>query len=322
MEKQINDAQKRAILHDAGPMLVLAGPGSGKTFVITNRIKHLTHELGISGDQILVISFSRASALEMKDRYLQLTGDLSTPVSFGTFHAVFFQILKNEYHLSTSDLLSFKEKRDILRESLQQAMYDCKSDDDLLLGLMEWKDKLEHTEDDPEDALSILLELFGKEKNLGGCLAGEELPVSPKIYETLRDHYEDIVRKRKKLDFDDMLVRCRDLFRARPVVLRKYQAQYRYILIDEFQDINPIQFEVIRMLAKPENNLFVVGDDDQAIYSFRGSSPEIMLHFKEYYPLAKQVILNVNYRCAGNILEVAAALIRENKNRFAKDPEA
>ncbi len=293
--------------------------------MITHRVLHLIRDLGIDGASILVISFSRASALEMKERFLRLSGESQSPVSFGTFHALFFQILKKEYAFHASDLLDQKEKLDFLYEALSAALRKAsvrkESGEDPFSRLWLLKQSLPEKGEQKDELLSDVLRLFGKEKNLSRSATADEIPAPLDIasYRLLKNHYEKIVSIRHKLDFDDMLRRGVDLLKKRPDILLQYQNRYRFILIDEFQDINPVQFEGIRMIAAPENNLFVVGDDDQSIYGFRGSTPDIMLHFKDYYPDAEQILLNRNYRNPADVVELSGRMIGENSGRYEKD---
>ena len=261
-------SQLEAIHHKDGPALILAGPGSGKTAVITERTRQLILEYGVNPSNILVITFTRAAAGEMRERFFRLMGGKQYPVTFGTFHAVFFTILKYAYHFHAGNIIREDVKYQYMREIVTH------------MGL-EYEDENEF--------LSSLLGEIGMVKNAGipldnyysaNCPEG----VFRKIYRT----YDDKLRRNRLLDFDDMLVYTDELFRERKDILAAWQKKYRYILIDEFQDINKIQFDIMKMLALPENNLFVVGDDDQSIYRFRGAKPEIMLHFDKDYPNTKK----------------------------------
>ncbi len=179
-----------------------------------------------------------------------------------------------------------------------------------------------YAQDTDNDLIQRLLAEISKVKNNGICpqeFASETLPQT--AFEYLYDTYKKEMNRRRRIDFDDMVLLCRDLLLARPEVLKLWQERFRYILIDEFQDICPLQYEVVRLLAAPRDNLFIVGDDDQAIYGFRGSKPEIMLNFQKDYPSAKQVLLNVNYRSRRDIVETAGRLISHNKSRFPKAVE-
>ncbi len=295
-------SQLEAIHHKDGPALILAGPGSGKTAVITERTRQLILEYGVNPSNILVITFTRAAAGEMRERFFRLMGGKQYPVTFGTFHAVFFTILKYAYHFHAGNIIREDVKYQYMREIVTH------------MGL-EYEDENEF--------LSSLLGEIGMVKNAGipldnyysaNCPEG----VFRKIYRT----YDDKLRRNRLLDFDDMLVYTDELFRERKDILAAWQKKYRYILIDEFQDINKIQFDIMKMLALPENNLFVVGDDDQSIYRFRGAKPEIMLHFDKDYPNTKKIILEENYRSGAGIVDASLKLINCNKERFYKEIHA
>lgn len=289
-------------------MLVLAGPGSGKTTVITHRVLHLVQKEKAEPSRILVISFTRASALEMKERFLKLAGISFTPAAFGTFHSVFFTILKQSYKNRKFSIISEQEKRNILVRLIKQTL---------------------PPEEISEDSTDLFLQEISLRKNSTDTAkeAEEEEHNSPAFcskeqFDAVFSSYQENLKRNGLLDFDDILLECYRLLTTNPDILAFWQNYFTYILIDEFQDINPIQFEIIRLLALPENNLFVVGDDDQAIYGFRGASPEIMLHFKDYYPDSILHLLDTNYRCAPEIVTASLNLISKNKNRYEKDIKA
>ena len=283
-------------MHTTGPMMVLAGPGSGKTAVITGRTCQLVTS-GISASRILVVTFTRAAAKEMKERYLKAMGKTSTQVTFGTFHGVFYAILRHTYRMSGNNILSEEEKKRLMRELVNHYARDLEEED------------LE--ENLAREISTVKNNQIPLEHYYSACMPQEKFR---EIYEA----YEKWRKENKKLDFDDLMVQCKRLFLERPEVLRAWQHKFQYILIDEFQDISPVQYEIVRMLALPENNLFIVGDDDQSIYHFRGARPEIMLNFTRDYPDAETVTLDVNYRCSGQILSAAMHVIGENKKRFSK----
>ncbi len=292
-----NKSQTEAIGHTTGPMLVLAGPGSGKTTVITERTRHLILQKGIEASHILVITFTRAAAAEMKERFQGLMGR-KEPVTFGTFHAVFFQILKHAYGFHGGNIAREEQRFQFIREIIQNMH-------------LEYEDEHEFIGD--------LLGEISMVKNTGICLehyypknCGKE------IFEQIYQGYDQRMRRHRLIDFDDMLVYCYELLKERKDILSAWQNKFRYILIDEFQDINSVQFAIMRMLALPENNLFAVGDDDQSIYRFRGAKPELMLGFEKAYPEAKRVLLDVNYRSPKEIVEASLRLISHNSERFDK----
>ena len=294
-----NEAQTKAICHKNGPAMVLAGPGSGKTLVITRRVEYLIKKYGVRPEQILVITFTKAAAKEMRERFARITKDDRFPVTFGTFHGIYYGILKWAYRMNASNIFSEEEKMMLLRE--------------VIAGM-----ELE-IEDEKEFLQGIASEI-GQIKN--NRLSLEEYESSNCSDQMFRQIYEEYERRRKllkKIDFEDMLVLCYELFQKRPDILQMWQKKFQYILIDEFQDINQVQYDVIRMLALPENNLFIVGDDDQSIYRFRGARPEIMLGFSKDYPNAKSIILDVNYRSTKAVVSAARRVIERNKNRYQKE---
>ncbi len=302
MEKRYNASQIRAISHFKGPCLTLAGPGSGKTAVITERTRHLIEQYKVNPSNILVITFTKAAALEMKTRFQKLMGEGSYPVTFGTFHAVYFSILKHAYHYNAGNIIREEQKYALMRELVQ-------------------KHRLEY-EDEAEFVTSILGEI-SMVKNTGVSIQNYySTNCAEHIFRKIYGEYHEYLYQHKLIDFDDMLVYTYELFRERKDILGAWQKKYQYILIDEFQDINKIQFDIVKMIAAPENNLFVVGDDDQSIYRFRGARPELMLHFKDDFPDAEQILLDTNYRSQKNVVEAAQNLISYNKERFPKEIKA
>lgn len=294
----LNQSQKKAVSHEKGPCQVLAGPGSGKTMTIVNRVLNLIRTCGVRPEDILVITFTRHAASEMKTRLCTLVGKSHIPVTTGTFHGIYYGILKWAYKLGPHNILSEEEKFQILR------------------SVVNWQDS---EGEDEEEFLRDVAEEIGRVKNNGADIYRYVSDTCAQ--ERFRDIYNQYEMQRKslrKIDFDDMLVSCFELFTSRPDILAKWQKKFRYILVDEFQDINRIQYEVLRMLSLPENNLFVVGDDDQAIYGFRGADPQIMFQFREDYPDAPQILLDVNYRSTSNIVNNALKVIRNNDKRFEK----
>ena len=302
MKKQFNEAQNNAVNHLSGPCLVLAGPGSGKTLTITHRTKNLIEQHGVNPSNILVITFTKAAAKEMQERFVKIMDGQKLPVTFGTFHAVFFHILKYAYNYSAGNIIKEEEKYRLFK------------------GLIE-KEQLE-IEDEKEFISSVINEIGNVKGDMISIDNYYSVNCSNEVFRRIYNSYEDNLRNRNLVDFDDMLVMCYELFKAREDILSAWQNKFRYILVDEFQDINRIQYEIIKMLALPENNLFIVGDDDQSIYRFRGARPEIMLNFERDFPGTEKIVLNENYRSAGNILKAASRLIKNNEKRFAKNIKA
>ena len=302
----LNHAQTEAVAHNKGPCMVLARPGSGKTLTIAKRIEYLIMKHKVRPEEILVITFTKYAAWEMKNRTRSICGPSSYAVTFGTFHGIYYGILKWAYRLNQSNLLSDEEKYRILRE---------------ILPGIDWDQEPEA--DEEKDYLQELAIEIGNVKN--NCMDIEEYePVKyttekfRKLYRT----YEETKKKYRKIDFEDMLIQCRDLFMKRPDILKKWQEKFQYILVDEFQDVNQAQYDVVRMLAAPQDNLFVVGDDDQSVYGFRGAKPGIMKEFMKDYPKARQILLDINYRSSGYIVKGALRVIGNNKIRFEKKIEA
>lgn len=297
-----NEAQTQAIQHTDGPCLVLAGPGSGKTLTIVNRVKYLIEKQKVRPEEILVVTFTRFAAAEMKSRLCLVMGKRDLPVTVGTFHGIYYGILKWAYRMNQENILSETEKYQILRGVINKERMEIFDEEDFIQDIAAEIGKVKNNR--------IPLEEFVSEK----CSAD--------AFRNIYRNYEQHRKELKKIDFDDMLVLCYELFRARPDVLAQWQKKFRYVLIDEFQDINRIQYDVIRMLAQPENNLFVVGDDDQAIYGFRGADSELMLGFGKDFPDAKQILLGMNYRSTANIVQNSLKLIENNVERYSKKLEA
>ena len=295
---ECNKEQKEAIMHRDGPAMVLAGPGAGKTYVITNRVKALIDEYGVKPEQILVVTFSKAAAVEMKERFEMMTGGRRLPVRFGTFHSVFFQILRLAYHYEVKDIATPALKYRFLEETHNETGYEV---------------------DDKKEFLSDIEKEISRVKGEGieiDCYFSSAC--SAEIFQKMYRGYQEKLQRHRCLDFDDMVVYTYQLLKEREDIRRRWQAQFRYLLIDEFQDINRLQYETVCMLAEPENNLFIVGDDDQSIYGFRGAKPGIMLSFPKRFPDTKQIVLGVNYRCSDEIMKAAERLIGKNNERYEK----
>ena len=295
---QFNNSQLKAVKHKTGPMLVIAGPGSGKTTVLTARIRNLIEEYSVNPANILVITFTKAAANEMKSRFNNMMGR-STNVTFGTFHAVFFMILRAAYNYSVDSIIKEDVRQNIIKQAIERSRLE------------------------PDDLNEMISNITGEISRVKTETIDINAYYSASCpEEEFRDIYKYYVKTLKKMgliDFDDMLLYCHELLTTRRDILAKWQQKYQYILIDEFQDINKIQYDIIKLLAKPQDNLFIVGDDDQSIYGFRGSKPEIMLNFDKDYPDTDKVILDTNYRSTGNIISAAGKVIAHNKVRFAKN---
>ncbi len=300
---RFNEAQQNAIAHGEGPMLVLAGPGSGKTAVITRRVLELTKQ-GIAPGNILVITFTKAAAKEMQERYERLQkGESGTApqgrVNFGTFHAVFFKILKYAYQWDASNIIREEVSVQMLSDLIRKLDMEIEDEREFIDGIRSEISKIKSERIDISTYYSM------------NCPEEQ--------FQRIFLEYANKMKQQRLIDFDDILLYTYELLIKRPDILKLWQEKYQYILIDEFQDINRIQYDIIRMLALPQNNLFIVGDDDQSIYQFRGARPEIMLNFPKDYPNAERVLLNYNYRSQEEIVKAAGRLIGNNKNRFLKE---
>lgn len=303
-----SQVQRQAIQLTDGPARILAGPGSGKTFTIIQRILYLTQIQQIQPEKILVITFTKAAAEEMKERYEREIkkeagnpGSQKQPVWFSTLHSICFHILKQSRQFNPNSLITESQKRKSAQHILEN------------MGLEKVCDY---------EMISDFLSAVGKIKN--AISLGEEdffLLTEGQINAGFLQ-YRDLLKEQGKLDFDDMISECFRFLSENREAGRFWQNQFTYILVDEFQDINPMQYQVIKLLSQPENNLFVVGDDDQSIYGFRGTAPAIMMDFIKDFPDSKKLTLNENYRSREEIVSFATAVISENTMRIPKNPKA
>lgn len=279
-------------------MLVLAGPGSGKTFVITSRTRYLIEEHGIDPRNILVITFTKAAADEMKERFLTLMKGVNLGVTFGTFHSVFFKILKYAYHYNANNIIREEDRYRVFSEIVNKLKLEIEDEKDFIEGIS-----------------SEISFIKGEGMKLDHYYS---LNCSDEDFKKIYEEYDNYLRRSNLIDFDDMIVFCYELLKARPDILALWQKQYRYFMIDEAQDSNRLQFEIIKLLAAKERNIFLVGDDDQSLYRFRGAKPEILLNFHLDYPDRKLVLLDTNYRSQSKIMDGALRVIQNNANRFEK----
>ena len=309
-------------MHVDGPAMVLAGPGSGKTFVTVHRIRRLITSRGVDPAHILVITFTKAAALEMQQRFFRLMGEENLPVRFGTFHAVFYHILKQSAQYREYTIITETEKRKLVRDIIHNhkrfAYLQEEDIEEILTAVSRFKigkteGKLLETENSASGGwASETSERTWQDKAGNGTVEQAD-------FQFLYKEYQGWLAEISKFDFDDLMTSCLRLLRDDAETLAQWQSQFRYILVDEFQDISPVQYEIIRLLAAPENNLFVVGDDDQSIFGFRGASPDCMKRFLTDYAWAKQILLDVNFRCHGDIVQAAAKVIAENESRIPKE---
>ncbi|PHV70673.1 ATP-dependent DNA helicase [Sporanaerobium hydrogeniformans] len=293
----LNENQLQAVKCPLGPTIVIAGPGSGKTQVIIQRLYHMITHLHCSPQSILVVTFSKLAALEMRERYIKSYG--ASSITFGTLHSVFYRLLRqyDPLRYDLSNLLSEDEKKKVIQK--------------LYIGL-----EAEEYEDFVEEFLRHLTLMKNQLIE-----AKHYYPdgLSRELFLKLYQQYEQYKERHQKFDFDDMLVHCYFLLKQEPSLLQRIHQRYHYLLIDEFQDINVVQFEIIKQLTGDQAQLFVVGDDDQSIYKFRGSKPEFLLDFKKHFQKAHEIYLSANYRCSGHIVHYSSALISANKTRYPKE---
>lgn len=296
---KLNENQLKAVNHLDGPCMVLAGPGSGKTRVITYRIANMVVNKNIKPTSILAISFTKASSIEMKNRALSLSNDFRmNKVTYGTFHSVFFRILRYFENYNIESILDEKTKRIGLKNILKGLNIENADDDETIGQVI-------------NEISYVKNELMDKRDFKSEVLTNDEFI---KVY----NFYEEYKQQMNKIDFDDMLIKTYELLKNNKAALDSVRSVYRYILVDEFQDINKVQFEALKLIANPSNNIFVVGDEDQSIYGFRGSRPDFLLEFEEYFSNTKKVLLDINYRSKGEIINIANRLIEKNTNRYEK----
>lgn len=278
-------------------MLVTAGPGSGKTTVITYRIYHLIHSLGISPEQILVITFTKAAAKQMHERFQHLCQNQAYGVTFATFHALFYSIVREENAFEQIRVLTEFEKKGIMAEVLKSQGISYPQNEMI------------------EELLRQIS--FVRNQNID-LTQYEPLYFERNMFLSSFQAYEKRVKGIGKIDFDDMMSECKALL-AKPDILSRWQERFRFFLVDEFQDINPLQYDILMLLAKKERNIFCVGDEDQAIYGFRGASPNLMFSFLNTYQDAKHIMMLKNFRSESKIVEASNKIIKMNKERFDKE---
>lgn len=299
----LNDKQQEAVYYTDGPLLILAGAGSGKTRVLTHRIAYLIEEKGINPWNILAITFTNKAAGEMRDRVDKLVGTGSESVWVSTFHSMCVRILRRHIGLLGYDtnftIYDADDQKTMIREVCRLLQIDTKQlkERTLLGAISRAKNELVTAEDFLREA--------------GGDYLEQK---TAKVYA----EYEKQLRANNALDFDDLLVKTVQLFETQEDVLAYYQNRFRYIMVDEYQDTNTVQFELVRLLSSSYRNLCVVGDDDQSIYKFRGANIRNILNFEEVFPDAKVIKLEQNYRSTGNILQAANEVIRNNNGRKEK----
>ncbi|MDS1002799.1 ATP-dependent helicase [Clostridium sporogenes] len=291
----LDQYQKEAVKCHKDNTLVVAPPGSGKTTVIINRVVHLIENLKVNSNNILVITFTRAAAMNMKERYNKISGSIKSPF-FGTFHGLFYKILNR--HFKDINIISSKEAYLLINNIL-----------------ISYLDSV--NEDKVRDVLNDISFL----KTSGLTMDSFVPKIDKSIFENCFNNYEEYKSKKELLDFDDLQINMFKLLKENERVLKGYNKLFKYILVDEFQDCDTLQINILQMLCNG-NSLFAVGDEDQCIYSFRGSKPECMVNFNDYFENGEKIYLRYNYRSPKNIVDISRNLIINNRLRNNKKIEA
>ena len=296
----LNSQQQLAVDTTEGPLLILAGAGSGKTKTLTNRIAHLIHDKKVDPFNILAITFTNKAAGEMRDRVCAMVGEGGERIWVTTFHSTCMRILRRHIDRLGYDInftvYDSDDQKTVMKNVCKKLNIDTKSykEKTLLNAISGAKDNL-------ITAAEYSLETFGDFTKIVIARAYKE--------------YQDQLKKSNAVDFDDIIMLTVQLFKENPEILEFYQDRFKYISVDEYQDTNKAQFELIRLLADKYRNLCVVGDDDQSIYKFRGANIRNILDFEEFYPDAKVIKLEQNYRSTQTILDAANAVIANNRSR-------
>lgn len=310
----LNEAQRQAVAFGEGAAMVLAAPGSGKTTISVKRILYLIQIQKIPPEEILMVTFTKEAALSMQNRFQALYAEMqcdssdipaSVPVNFGTFHSVFYHILIKSHYPAANQILSVSQKREIMQAILKERAIEK-------TGHYEFE-TLKAQAGDYLTAVGFYKNTLDIEK------AKRSLPAEGRDdFPVILQRYREKCREAGGLDFDDMVYECRELLMRDKVIREYWQERFHYILVDEFQDINPMQYEVLKLLGQKHGNVFAVGDEDQAIYGFRGSDPDCVRRFVEEYD-ARQIVLNANYRSTEEIVALSEKVIAENKSRFLQN---
>ncbi|WAG65014.1 ATP-dependent helicase [Clostridium estertheticum] len=288
----LSKEQRDAVFSNNRNLLVTAGPGSGKTVVIVNRIVHLINEQNFSPKNIIVITFTRAAAINMKNRYIAINGRASVPF-FGTFHGLFYKILKNYYgEIKIIDTFEvYKLIKNVLMSYLDEV---------------------------GDEKVKEVINNISVFKTSDNTLEKFSPSIDKGIFIAAYNIYEQYRKERNLFDFDDLQIGCRDLFIKNYKILQGYRSLFKHILVDEFQDCDSMQVEILKLLNE-ENSIFAVGDEDQCIYGFRGSNPECMVKFSEHFEGGGKLQLSTNYRCPKNIVEISMNTIKNNQMRNEKN---
>lgn len=303
MIENLNKEQQEAVVTTEGPLLVIAGAGSGKTKVLTTRIAHLIKNIGVEPSNILAITFTNKAAKEMKERVVNLLGPIAYQIQISTFHSFGLCVVRDNY-----ELLGYKKEFTILD-----------SDDSLLIVKRILKD------------MNLDSKIYNPRAIRNRISSAKNEMISPNELERFNacdfdekvvdvyQKYQEKLESNNSLDFDDLLLKPIELFNDHPEVLNEYQERFKYILIDEYQDTNEVQYTLTKLLSKKSNNICVVGDESQSIYAFRGSNYRNILNFEKDYKNAKIILLEQNYRSTKTILNAANDVIKNNKQRKEKN---
>ncbi|MGH7552401.1 MAG: ATP-dependent helicase, partial [Longimicrobiales bacterium] len=300
--ERLNPEQREAVEHFEGPILALAGAGSGKTRVLTTRIAHLIHEFGVDPASILAVTFTNKAAAEMRERVRRLLGEDPAGMWIGTFHSIGARLLRRHAALlGWSPSFSILDADQSLREA-KRAMERRN------VSVKQWNPKAVH------GAIS------GAKNQLVSAEQYADLSADPfsRIVAGVFPVYHASLKEQNALDFDDLLVKPVELFETQPAILQRYRERFQFILVDEYQDTNRAQYRLLQLLASEHGNLMVVGDDDQSIYGWRGADIRNILDFEKDFPSAHVVRLEQNYRSTGRILDAANHVISENRRRKGK----
>lgn len=300
----LNPAQQEAVAAVEGPVLVLAGPGSGKTRVLTHRVGHLIQDLDVAPWRIMAVTFTNKAAREMKQRLVEggiLSEAQLNALTAGTFHGLCARILRQEIEVLgtySRDFVIFDagDQLTVVKEVLKRENISAERNPPQLLhsGISRAKNEL--------------------------ITPAQYRPATyrEELVQRVYEQYEAMLAANNALDFDDLIMKTHQLFSRHPEILRKYQAKYLYLMVDEFQDTNLAQYDLVKLLAGERRNLFVVGDEDQSIYSWRGADYRNVQRFREDFPEARLIFLERNYRSTETILKAAGAIIDRNRHRHAK----
>lgn len=322
MDKRIFDeGQREAICTKDGAYLCIAGPGAGKTTVLTYRVLNLI-DSGVNPFNILVITFTKKAAVSMERRFKKLIGeDSDMPVTFGTFHSIFYRLIRHFGMVKSGSLVDDSERLEIMYQVLKELgflmKYDRESVNDALNLVGSMKNRLDNNKtfamnngsnEKGENVIS------GNMNNTGmlGIIDSE-------YAREILKRYNEILKQMNKIDYEDIMILMRELCIDHPEMLSEIRKRYSYIMIDEFQDINDLQMDIVRRITGNEGNIFGVGDEDQAIYGFRGANSGIMLTFNNYFKDARIIKLENNYRSDKSIVDVSSFLINNNINRYKKE---